>query len=252
MNRPGRAKRPARRRTLAVAAVVGAVALALTGCSAVTKAVNAIKTVHNIVHGDAAISSLNAKITTADTTAYEVTYETTGAAPVTTVYAAEPPHEFAFTTTVSGAHLDVFASSAGEYGCNRQSPSASSGWTCLKLQGSEVDTYKLMYALYSGSYWIEFLKAYSAIAALNNVKVTSSTMSVNGFSLQCAVVVSGKAPNQSTSKVCVTSQGILGFVSVASKGADFEIKSYSSSPAASLFQLPAGATVTTIPTTTTS
>jgi hypothetical protein len=41
-------------------------------------------------------------------------------------------------------------------------------------------------------------------------------------------------------------------VSVAAKAADFEIKSYSSSPAASLFQLPAGATVTTIPTSTTS
>jgi hypothetical protein len=50
----------------------------------------------------------------------------------------------------------------------------------------------------------------------------------------------------------VTSEGILGYVSVSAKSADFEIKSYSASPPASLFALPAGATVTTLPTTTTS
>jgi hypothetical protein len=115
-----------------------------------------------------------------------------------------------------------------------------------------VSTDKLMYALYSGSYWIDFLKIYSVAAALHGVTITSSTMSVNGFSLQCAVVVSGTKPNQTTSKVCVTSEGILGYVSVSAKSADFEIKSYSASPPASLFALPAGATVTTLPTTTTS
>ena len=204
------------------------------------------------MHGDAAISSLSSKISASDTKAYAVTYLTTGSPPVTTVYAASPPHDFAFTTTLSGSHIDVFASSAGEYGCNRASAPGSMGWTCLKLEGTAIDTYKAMYALYSGAYWIDFLKLYSVAAALHGVTISSSSITVNGFKLQCAVVVSGKAPNQTTSKVCVTSHGILGYVSVAAKAADFEIKSYSSSPAASLFQLPAGATVTTIPTSTTS
>jgi hypothetical protein len=47
-----------------------------------------------------------------------------------------------------------------------------------------------------------------------------------------------------TSKICTTSQGILGYVKVASDANSFEIKSYSTSPPASLFRLPRGATVT--------
>jgi len=244
-------QRQSRRRAALVAVVVVPIALGLTGCSAIGKAVSAVKTVHNILHGNAAITSLSAKINASDAKAYEVTYVTTGSSPVTTVYAASPPHGFAFTTTVSGSHVDVFASSTGEYGCSRSSASGSMGWTCLKLQGTAIDTYKAMYALYSGAYWIDFLRIYSAAAALQGVTVSSSTMSIPGFSLQC-VVLTNKNSKVSPSKWCVTSQGILGYVSVSTKGADFEIKSYSASPAASLFELPPGATVTTIPTTTTS
>jgi hypothetical protein len=46
------------------------------------------------------------------------------------------------------------------------------------------------------------------------------------------------------SKICTTSQGILGYVRVASDATSFELKSYSTSPRASLFRLPRGATVT--------
>jgi hypothetical protein len=48
-----------------------------------------------------------------------------------------------------------------------------------------------------------------------------------------------------SSTICSTAQGILGYVKVASNSTSFQITSYSSSPAASLFQLPPGATVTT-------
>lgn len=43
-------------------------------------------------------------------------------------------------------------------------------------------------------------------------------------------------------------QGMLGYVSVASDSTSFQITEYSSSPSASLFQLPPGATVTTLTT----
>jgi hypothetical protein len=227
-------------------------ALGLAGCSAVSKAVDVIKTVHNLMHGSAAINSLTGKIQTGDATAsYDATWVTTGSSPATISYAATAPHDFAFVDTTSTGQIRLFAGSAGEFECNKQAGSAGT-WTCIKAQGAAVNTDKLIYALYSGAYWIDFLKIYSVAAALHGVTITSSTMTVNGFNLQCAVVVSGTKPNQSTSKVCVTSQGILGFVSVSAKAADFEIKSYSTSPPSSLFQVPAGATVTTLPTTTTS
>ncbi len=231
------------RRTILVAVVVIAVALGLTGCS---KVINAIKTVHNVLHQGAAISALSNKLKSADKNPYEVTYVTTGSSPVTTELASSPPHELAFRTTVSGQVLDVIENSSGEFACSR-GLSSSATWSCAEVKGAEVETYKVMYALYSGAYWIDFLKLYSAAAALQGVTIHSTNMTVNGFALQCDVIVNKKSP--STSKWCVTSQGVLGYVSVSSAKADFEIKSYSSSPPSSLFQVPTGATITTIPTT---
>jgi len=233
------------RRTILVAVVVIPGVLGLTGCS---KVINAIKTVHNVLHQGAAISALSNKIKAADKSPYEVTYVTTGANPVTTELASSPPHELAFGTTVSGQVIDVIQNSKGEFACSR-GVSSSATWSCIEVKGAEAATYKVMYALYSGAYWIDFLRLYSAAAALQGVTIHSTTMSVNGFALQCDVIVNKKNP--STSKWCVTSEGVLGYVSVSSAKADFEIKSYSASPQASLFQVPAGATITTIPTTTT-
>ena len=252
MIHPGRAHRASRRQTIAVAVVVIPLALGLTGCSAISKAVNAVKAVHNLLHGSAAINSLSAKIKAGDsTTSYDATWVTTGSSPATISYAATPPHDFAFVdTTSSGAQTRLFASTAGQFECSRSS--ASAAWQCLKTDLSGLNTSKLAYALYSGAYWIDFLKIYSVAAALHGLTISSASMTVNGFKLTCAVVVSGKKPNQTTSEVCVTAQGILGYVSAAAKSAEFEIKSYSWSPPASLFEVPAGATVTTIPTTTTS
>jgi hypothetical protein len=233
------------RRTVLVAVVVATGVLGLTGCS---KVINAIKTAHNVLHEGAAISSLSNKLKSADNKPYEVSYVTTGKGPVTTELAESPPNELAFGTTVSNEIVNVIQNSKGEFACSR-SVSPGGTWSCIEIKGAQAEAYHAMYALYSGAYWIDFLKLYSAAAALQGVTIHSTSMSVNGFALQCAVVVNKKSP--STSKWCVTSQGILGYVSVSSAKAAFEIKSYSASPPASLFVVPAGATITTIPTVTT-
>jgi outer membrane murein-binding lipoprotein Lpp len=252
--RERRTRSSAWRKTVLVAVVVATTALGLTGCSAINKAANAVKAVHNLVHGSAAIDQLTSKMQSSDTSAYDVTYVTTGSAPATVRFAVDPPHDFAFDDTTSTGEFQVLGGAAGVFECSRSSSGSSSAgaWSCVKAQGAEVDTDKLAYALYSGSYWIDFLKIYSVAAALHGVTISSATMSVNGFNLQCAVVVSGSKPNEQTSEVCVTSQGILGYVSVSARSADFEIQSFSPSPPASLFQIPAGATVSTLPTPTTS
>ena len=81
------------------------------------------------------------------------------------------------------------------------------------------------------------------MAGLAGDKVTTSTMSLNGFDMNCVDLVATGVPGTST--VCSTSQGILGYAKVAQDSTSFAITDYSPSPAASLFQLPAGATVTT-------
>ncbi|MGO9334760.1 MAG: hypothetical protein ACLQCU_12060 [Acidimicrobiales bacterium] len=241
LNHSRRASLVARRTTILVTIVVLAGALGLTGCSI-------IKATHKLLHGVAAVKSLTSKVKTGDLTHYEVTYVTTGSPPTTIEYADAPPHDFAFDTTVGGHGVRFIQSSAGAFACNQSSSSASgspSGWSCLQLKGTALDPYRATYALYTGAYWIAFLKVYSTVAGLAGVSINSTNMTVDGFKLQC-VVITGKK-STATSKWCVTSQGILGYVSVSSHGSAFEIKSYSPSPPSSLFKLPAGATVTTIP-----
>ena len=62
--------------------------------------------------------------------------------------------------------------------------------------------------------------------------------------MKCVDFVATGEPGTST--ICTTPQGVLGYVRVATDSTTFEIKSYSTSPPASLFRLPAGAKVTTI------
>ncbi len=94
-----------------------------------------------------------------------------------------------------------------------------------------------------------FLKDFSLAAGFAGDKVTSSTMTANGFSMSCVDFrASGVA---GTSTICTTAQGILGYVKVAGDTTSFEIKSFSASPQASLFRLPPGAKVVTVTTSTT-
>jgi hypothetical protein len=90
------------------------------------------------------------------------------------------------------------------------------------------------------------LKDFSLAAGLAGDRVTSSNMTVNGFSMQCVGFQASGVVGTST--ICSTAQGILGYVKVAADPTSFELKSYSSSPPSSLFEPPPGATITTLPT----
>ncbi len=228
---------------------VGAAALvlggfALTGCS-IVKTVEKVK---NDVEGNkATIDAFTGKIQSGEATAFEATYVTTGSAPATIVYAVQPPKGLAFTDTPSsagGASVDVVVNASGEYSCTPPSGSTST-WSCEKLGAASAAAQNKVFDFYTPSHWIGFLRDFSLAAGVAGDKVTSSSMAVNGFNMQC---VDFNAPGVAgTSTICTTAQGILGYVKVASDPTSFEIKSYSGSPSASLFQLPPGAKVTTPP-----
>jgi hypothetical protein len=114
------------------------------------------------------------------------------------------------------------------------------------LGTADAATENQIFNIYTPAHWVGFLRDFSLVAGLAGDKVTSSTMTVNGFSLNC---VDFNAPGVAgTSTICSTAQGILGYVKVASDSTSFEIQSFSTSPPASLFELPPGATVTTVTT----
>ena len=224
---------------------VGALA---TGCSAVGKI---RQTVHTVEGNKATIDSFSQNLQSNKAAPFEATYTTTGSSPATVVYAVDPSSGgLAFHETQTGSdasNVQIIVNSSGEYLCN-QSGSAGS-WSCQKLSKADAATQNKIFDIYTPSHWVSFLQGVSLVAGLAGDKVTTSTKSLNGFDMQCVdLVAKGVA---GTSTICTTSQGILGYASVASDSTSFQITDYSSSPSASLFQLPPGATVTTLTTPTT-
>ncbi len=224
------------------------VCVVATGCSVVSKVKQAV---HTVEGNKATIDSFTQNLQSTKDSPFEATYTTTGTSPATVVYAVDPSSGgLAFHETQTGSsasNLQLIVNSSGEYACNQSGSGAA--WSCQKLGQADAATENKIFDFYTPPHWISFLKGVSLVAGLAGDKVTSSTMSRNGFDMNCVdLVAKGVA---GTSTICSTSQGILGFVQVASDSTSFQITNYSSSPPASLFQLPPGATVTTETTQTT-
>ena len=212
----------------------------LAGCGVVQK-INDVR--HAVDTNQAAIKSFTSGLRSGEATSFSATYVTTGSSPTTITYAVKPPTDVTFmeAAQASGtANLDLVSNSSGEYSCT--SAGAASGWSCQKLGKAEAIAQNQIVDFYTPSHWVTFLDALSVAAGVAGDKVTTSSMTVNGFSMHC---VDFKAKGlKGTSTVCSTAQNILGYVKVAGEVTNFELKSYSSAPAASLFQLPAGAKIT--------
>jgi hypothetical protein len=226
---------------------VAAVAVLATGCSVVN---TVRRDIHNVESNRSTVDAFTQNLQSTKSTPFEATYTTTGSAPATVVYAVDPPAGLAFheTATGSGAsNLQVIVNSSGEYVCNQ---SGSGGaWSCQKLGAADAASQNKIFDIYTPSHWVGFLKGVSLVAGLAGDRVTSSTMTVNGFSMQCVDLVAHGVSGTST--ICTTQQNILGYVKVASDSTSFQITSYSGSPSSSLFQLPPGASVSSVTTPTT-
>jgi hypothetical protein len=222
--------------------VLVAVGAVTTGCSAVSKVK---QDVHTVESNRSTVDSFTQNLQSTKNTPFEATYMTTGTSPATIVYAVDPSsgglafHEGQ--TGASASNAQVIVNSSGEYVCNQSGTAGA--WSCRMLGKADAASENKIFDLYTPSHWISFLKGVSLVAGLSGDKVTTSTKSLNGFDMNCVdLVAKGVA---GTSTICSTSQGILGYVSVASDSTSFEITSFSSSPSPSLFQLPPGAIITT-------
>jgi hypothetical protein len=223
-------------------AVLVAVGALVTGSSVVNKVK---QDVHTVEANKSTVDSFTQNLQSTKDTPFEATYMTTGSSPATIIYAVDPTSGgLAFHETQTGSsasNVQVIVNSSGEYVCNQSG--AAGAWSCQKLGKADAASENKIFDVYTPSHWISFLKGVSLVAGLSGDKVTTSTMSLNGFDMNCVdLVAKGVA---GTSTICSTSQGILGYVSVASDSTTFEITNFSSSPAPSLFGLPPGATITT-------
>jgi hypothetical protein len=229
-----------------VTVVVGTlvVAAGLSGCAAVhaVKAANHVR--HNVQGDRHTIDTFAATLKSGTATPFVATYATSGHSPATIRYAVQPPDGLDFSDTPSGSggpSFHLVANSTGEYACE---PSTSSGTapTCEKLGRAAAASRNQILDFYTPSHWVNFLKGLSVAAGLAGDKVGTVHKTVNGFNMNCVVLRATGVSGKST--ICTTSQGILGYVKVASSPTSFAIKDFSTSPPASLFELPAGAKVT--------
>jgi hypothetical protein len=223
--------------------------LGLAGCR-VVNSVNKVR--HDLASNRATIDEFTSTLKSGEGTTFEATYVTTGGSPTTVVYAVKPPNGLVFKDAHSGApsgsNADIIVNSSGEYSCSppgsMSAPTgpASVSWRCRKLGAADAAAQNKIFGFYTPAHWATFLRDFSLTAGFAGDSITSSHLTVNGFSMRCVDFhtpgVSGK------SVICTTAQNILGYVKVATDSTTFEITSYSGSPPASLFELPPGATVT--------
>jgi hypothetical protein len=229
---------------LLAALVVGSLSL---GACSVVKDVS--KIAHAVSGNKRTIDLFTSKVQSGEAVPFEATYVTTGSAPATIVYAVRPPAGLSFSDTPSrtdgpgtdAVGFDVVVNPSGEFACTPPASSASR-WTCQKLDPASATTENKIFNFYTPSHWIQFLKEFSLAAGFAGDKISSSTLSLNGFNMSCVDFVASGVPGTST--ICTTSQGILGYVKVASSSTSFEITKFSSSPPASAFDLPPGAKIT--------
>jgi hypothetical protein len=223
---------------------VAVLMLGAGGCSIINKVSHVVQAVQA---DKAIIQNFANLLKSGKVTPFQATYVTTGSSPTTVIYAVQPPKEAAF-KEISGSNatngtptVDLISNATGEFSCATSSGTGSSGWQCTKLGQANAQAQNQIISFYTASHWISFLTALSIAAGLAGDKVSQSSMTVNGISLHC---VDFNAQGNGNSTICSTSAGILGFVKVAGNPTSFEIKSYTTSPPASDFQLPPGATVT--------
>src|SRR5215469_5608260 len=205
---------------------------AASGCAVVNK-INSIR--HTIDKNRATIQTFTQGLENTKSIPFQATYVTTGTTPTTVVYAVRPPKDISFSESAAGGSNStrLIANGSGEYACSHVSAGAQ--WTCKKLAKANATAQNQLFAIYTPSHWVAFLHLVAIGAGLAGDKVTTSTMTVNGFAMNC-VDLFAKSSGRST--ICTTKQNILGYVKVASQSTVFEIKSYTSSPPSSAFRLP--------------
>lgn len=242
--------RSGRRAASAVAAALMLTGPGLTGCG-VVKAVKQVS--DDVASNKATVDAFTGRLKSGEATTFEARYVTTGSSPTTVLYAVQPPDDLVFTDSPSpgggtndGLQVHLVVNSSGAYSCTRPAASGHRSrppWSCQKLGTASAATRNKILGVYSPAHWVAFLRGFALAAGFAGDKVTTSSLTVNGFGMQCvdfrAAGVAG------TSTICTTAQDILGYVKVASDPTSFQIKAYSAAPPAALFKLPAGAKVTT-------
>jgi outer membrane murein-binding lipoprotein Lpp len=231
---------------LVIAAVLLAVGGLLAGCSSSHQSVrsSASSVSSNSAGSARSLNSIASKLQGSADTPYEAIYTSSGgSSPTKTLeFAESPPDNFAFIgTAANGSKTELISTARLSVSCTQTGAS----WTCVQLPRAQVAAFTRAFQIYKSSYWTKILGGMKSAATGGGLKVTTSTRTLAGQHLQC-ITYSGRTAGAG-GELCVTNDGVLGYVHNAASNTTFQLVSYSTSPPPSVFALPPGATVRTTP-----
>jgi len=238
------------------AAALAAAVLLLVGCTAghpVTKISHPAAGNHLLVRtpvpaGKGTVRAFIAKLQAHAAAPFEAKY-LFGAdkVPAVIVYAIRPP-DVLFSESpmdVNAPRTRIVVNGSGEFRCIQRG-TGQAQWTCRQLSKAGAAAQNKNFAVYTAAYWATYLKKVARAAT----KITRFTMRpdapptivkrARAGGMDC---IGFRAGSSGISTICAAAPGILGSV-ILCRGPGFPMEWYSTSPPASLFQLPPGAKVT--------
>jgi len=200
--------------------------------------------------GKRAIGSFIAKLQAHAATPFEAKYLFgAGKVPAAIVYAVWPPNGLLFSESpMSGRNRTrIVVNGSGEYLCIQRG-TGQAQWKCRQLSEASASAQNKTFGIYTAAHWATYLK--NVVRAAGTKVTTSTTMRPDAPPTSRKAARDGgmncigfRTASSGISTICAAAPGILGSVLLC-RGHSFPMEWYITSPAASLFQLPPGATVT--------
>jgi hypothetical protein len=191
----------------------------------------------------AKLDQIESAISKESSASFKLVYKTSGTGTPSTITIAQMPPKQSFMVSggSSGSGGEMIYDGKKTYYCSNSS--GGTGPVCISYGSLSSTPLASIVDVYSGQTAVTALKSWQSelAAGITGYHQSFSSASFAGQSAQCV----SWTYNGSTAKYCVTNSGILAYVGdqTSSGSHSFQLESYSGSPSASEFQLPAGAKV---------
>ena len=188
------------------------------------------------------LNALTGNVKSAQKSTFQAVYTSTSGGTTSTITLAQsPPKQLFSSTDPSGSTTSLINTGTTTYSCSGGSGST----TCTSIGGgAAAGALTSLISVYNGSAALSVLNSWQAVIAshVTGVSLTFTDETIAGQPSTCAHW--SHQGDQAT--YCVTSTGVLAKVE-SSGGQSFALTSYTHAPPASIFAVPQGATVVTLP-----
>lgn len=201
--------------------------------------------------GAGQLKAFGGTIESAKNATFKAVYSTTSSdgGTQTITLAQSPPKQVFSTTDSSGTVSTMVNTGTATYSCET-SPGGTP--TCTSMSSSAgAGALSALVGVYNGSTALSAINGWQSVVAahVTGASLSFTRTTIAGQAVRCA----NWAYQGSSATYCVTNSGVLAKVSTSggagssATSSNFELTDFSASPPASEFDVPAGATVVTVP-----